>query len=71
MYFDYNFEPQGDYLCIDCKSFYSSVECVVRGLDPLETMLVVLSGGERRWVCFGSFTNGKKKTRYLECDEKI
>ena len=28
MYFDYNFEPRGDYLCIDCKSFYASVECV-------------------------------------------
>ncbi|STP33369.1 ImpB/MucB/SamB family protein [Enterococcus casseliflavus] len=47
MYFDYRFEPRGDYLCIDCKSFYSSVECVARGLNPLTTMLVVLSGSER------------------------
>ena len=47
MYFDYNFEPKGDYLCIDCKSFYASVECVDRGLDPLKTMLVVLSGADR------------------------
>lgn len=23
------------YLCIDLKSFYASVECVERGLDPL------------------------------------
>lgn len=29
------------YLCIDLKSFYASVECVERGLDPMETMLVV------------------------------
>ena len=29
------------YLCIDLKSFYSSVECVERGLDPLKTNLVV------------------------------
>ena len=47
MYFDYRFEPRGDYLCIDCKSFYSSVECVERGLNPLTTMLVVLSGSDR------------------------
>jgi DNA polymerase V len=29
------------YLCIDLKSFYASVECVERGLDPLTTRLVV------------------------------
>ena len=29
------------YLCIDLKSFYASVECVMRGLDPLTTNLVV------------------------------
>ncbi len=29
------------YLCIDLKSFYASVECVERGLDPLTTCLVV------------------------------
>lgn len=29
------------YLCIDLKSFYASVECVKRGLDPLATNLVV------------------------------
>ncbi|MBO4622817.1 MAG: DNA repair protein [Bacilli bacterium] len=29
------------YLCIDLKSFYASVECVLRGLDPLKTNLVV------------------------------
>ena len=29
------------YLCIDLKSFYASVECVDRGLDPLTTNLVV------------------------------
>ena len=25
---------QNIYLCIDLKSFYASVECVERGLDP-------------------------------------
>ena len=29
------------YLCIDLKSFFASVECVERGLDPLHTNLVV------------------------------
>ncbi len=29
------------YLCIDLKSFYASVECVDRGLDPMTTDLVV------------------------------
>lgn len=29
------------YLCIDLKTFYASVECVDRGLDPFSTNLVV------------------------------
>lgn len=29
------------YLCIDLKSFYASVECAKRGLDPFKTNLVV------------------------------
>ena len=29
------------YACIDLKSFYASVECIERGLDPLSTNLVV------------------------------
>ena len=28
-------------LCIDLKSFYASVECVERGLDPMTANLVV------------------------------
>lgn len=34
-------EKQKYYICIDLKSFYASVECVERGLDPLTTNLVV------------------------------
>ena len=30
-----------EYMCIDLKSFYASVECIERGLDPLNTNLVV------------------------------
>lgn len=44
--FDYTKEPSRDVLCIDVKSFYASVECVERGLDPLKTMLVVMSNSE-------------------------
>lgn len=29
------------YCCIDLKSFYASVECVERGLDPMKTNLIV------------------------------
>lgn len=29
------------YLCIDLKTFYASCECVLRGLDPFKTNLVV------------------------------
>ena len=32
---------QRTYIAIDLKSFYASVECVERGLDPLSTRLVV------------------------------
>lgn len=32
---------QNYYLCIDLKSFYASVECVERNLDPMTTNLIV------------------------------
>lgn len=34
-------EKERTYFCIDLKSFYASVECADRGLDPLKTRLVV------------------------------
>ncbi len=34
-------DKQRTYIAIDLKSFYSSVECAARGLDPLTTNLVV------------------------------
>lgn len=34
-------ERQNYFICIDLKSFYASVECVERGLDPYKTNLVV------------------------------
>ena len=42
------YQTHRNIICIDLKSFYASVECALRGLDPFETMLVVadLSRGE-------------------------
>ena len=34
-------EDKKTYIAIDLKSFYASVECAERGLDPLTTNLVV------------------------------
>ena len=34
-------EKQRTYFCIDMKSFYASVECAERGLNPFETNLIV------------------------------
>lgn len=34
-------DAQRQYIAIDLKSFYASVECVERGLDPLDACLVV------------------------------
>ena len=34
-------QRQNIYIAIDLKSFYASVECRERGLDPLTTNLVV------------------------------
>ena len=34
-------EKERSYLCIDLKSYYASVECIERGLDPLTAKLVV------------------------------
>ena len=34
-------ESRGAFFCCDMKSFYASVECVARGLDPLTARLLV------------------------------
>lgn len=40
------------YIAIDLKSFYASVECVERGLDPLITNLVVADAGRtNKTIC--------------------
>ena len=50
------------YLCIDLKSFYASVECVTRGLDPLTTNLVVANVGRtEKTICLA--VTDRKSTR--------
>ncbi|SPS03630.1 Y-family DNA polymerase [Latilactobacillus sakei] len=41
--YDYTDEPRRIILMIDSKSFYASVESVKRGLNPLKSILVVMS----------------------------
>jgi len=46
MRYDYSHEPHRVIFLIDNKSFYASVESIERGLDPLKTVLVVMSEQE-------------------------
>ena len=41
-YFDCSREPKSDIAFADMRSFYTSVECVERGLHPLRTSLCVM-----------------------------
>ena len=43
---------ESTYIAIDLKSFYASVECIERGLDPMTTNLVVAdSGRTEKTIC--------------------
>ena len=47
-------ESQRIYIAIDLKSFYASVECVSRGLDPLAAHLVVADESRtEKTACLG------------------
>ena len=44
--------PSYTYIAMDLKSFYASVECVDRGLDPLDTNLVVADASRtQKTIC--------------------
>ena len=49
------------YICIDLKSFYASIECVERKLDPMTTNLVV-ADPERtdKTILSGNYTGNEK-----------
>lgn len=49
------------YMCIDLKSFYASVECVMRGKDPLTTNLVVADESRsEKTICLAISPSMKK-----------
>lgn len=65
------------YIAIDLKSFYASVECVERGLDPLTTNLVVAdSSRTEKTICLAVSPSLKRydipgRARLFEVIEKV
>ena len=65
------------YACIDLKSFYASVECVERGLDPLTTNLVVADSSRTdKTVCLAVTPSLKQygiggRARLYEVKQKV
>ena len=50
------------YLCIDLKTFYASVECVERGLDPFKTDLIVADPSKGKGsICLAITPKMKKR----------
>lgn len=46
--YDYHLLEDRDILCIDQKSFFASVSCISKGLDPLKTKLAVVADTKRQ-----------------------
>ena len=70
-------EKERKYIAIDLKSFYASVECVERGLDPLDTCLVVADESRtRKTICLAvspalkTYGTGGRP-RLFEVDQKV
>lgn len=65
------------YLCIDLKSFYASVECIERRLDPMTTNLVVADKGRtEKTICLAVSPSLKKygipgRARLFETVQKV
>ena len=65
------------YACIDLKSFYASVECVKRKLDPLKTNLVVADKSRtEKTICLAVSPSLKKygipgRARLFEVISKV
>ena len=59
------------YLCIDQKSFYATIECVARGLDPMTADLVV-ADPERseNTICLAVSVHAKKRGIQNRCRMK-
>lgn len=68
---------QKTYIAIDLKSFYASVECIERGLDPLDTCLVVADASRtQKTICLAvspalkAYGTGGRP-RLFEVDQKV
>lgn len=65
------------YICIDLKSYYASVECVYRGLDPLKARLLVADESRSdQTICLAVSTALKamgvpSRPRLFEAKQKI
>lgn len=65
------------YMAIDLKSFYASVECVERELDPLNTNLVVADSSKtEKTICLAVSPSLKQygiggRTRLFEVVQKV
>lgn len=65
------------YVSIDLKSFYASVECIERGLDPLDTNLVVADASRtQKTICLAVSPSLKKigisgRPRLFEVQRKV
>ncbi len=65
------------YVCIDLKSYYASVECVARGLDPLKTCLLVADESRSdKTICLAVSPSLKQlgipgRPRLFEAKQKI
>nr|WP_263313960.1 DNA repair protein [Mammaliicoccus sp. Marseille-Q6498] len=46
--YDYHYCLNRDILCVDLKSFFASVSCIEKGLDPLKTKLAVVADTKRQ-----------------------
>lgn len=65
------------YICIDLKSFYASVECVERGLNPLTTNLIVADPSRtQKTICLAVSPSLKAygipgRARHFEVIQKV
>lgn len=46
--YDYSLCEKRNVLCIDQKSFFASVSCIMKGLDPITTKLTVVADTKRQ-----------------------
>ncbi|WP_286137176.1 Y-family DNA polymerase [Philodulcilactobacillus myokoensis] len=61
---DYSKEPHGVFMWIDNKSFYASVESIMLGLNPMKSVLVVLSENDNTNGGLILATSPQAKKRY-------